>query len=616
MRNGTLAIICWIAVSTMLGIGFGFTSLGLTTATATVSLGIGFITGVLVIWLQPKVIQLDSPNRPWVTSTIIALVFLIFAVRAFGQVLFFAGDQIRVLSPNNLGDICLHLTHINYLASGPHFWPENPIFAYDKLRYPIGLNLFNAELKLIGIDPIAGIIAVGLLGSLLTLRSLFVFNGPFGVAVFLFNGGLAGFQFFHSLQIKDYQADLAWKSIPLAMFVTQRGLLYAVPAGLILLHHWRNRLFDRRPVDGIPFWTECVLYATMPIFHLHTFLFLSFLLFWWFIFGDPNWRGHLLRLVLVSLLPATFGVYVVTGFAKTGALGLKPGWMTGEHEAPWWFWFHNFGFFLPAAAALFVYLCIPGKPIQRDQKQSIRNFFFPAVAVFMACSFIKFAPWEWDNTKLFFWAYVVMMYCLWEAFFSKAHLLLRVPALILLFFSGFISVVGGLRSYPDGFTIGSVAQWKGVEEATKPFSPEAIIAAYPTYNHPALVDGHRLVLGFPGHLWSHGLAYRPYLDQLNSLMLGNSDWEETARNLGVDYLFWGPMEEKNYPESTREWEDTCPVIAEGPWGKIYDLRGKTKESGARNQEPGVHFSRRSQNLRNAPPLSSARTRNVFGFEIV
>jgi hypothetical protein len=572
IQNGTLAILCWIAISTMLGIGFGYTPFGLTPVTSTLSLGLGSVAGAATIRLR-KGLTINTPSKlPWVTGTLVSLVFLIFAGRAFSQVIFVRGDEIRVLSPNNIGDICLHLTHINYLASGPRFWPDNPIFAFEKLRYPIGLNLFNAELKLIGIDPIAGIIAVAFVGSLLTLRSLFLFSGPFGVAVFLFNGGLAGFQFFHSLQLKDFQDDLAWKSIPLAMFVTQRGLLYAVPVGLLLLHRWRTRLFAPHPEEAQPFWADGLLYATLPIFHLHTFLFLSFLLFWWFLFGDRKWRPYLLRLVLVSLIPATFGVYVVTGFSKTGALGLKPGWMTGEHEAPWWFWIHNFGFFLPAAAALLIFLCLPSKTIERNRIQSTRLFFFPAAMVFLACTFIKFAPWEWDNTKLFFWAYVVMMGCLWDLFLSRTNLFLRIPLLFGLFFSGFVSLVGGLRSNSEGFIIGSVREWEGVEEATKRLPPEAVVAAYPTYNHPVLVEGHRLVLGYPGHLWSHGLNYTHYLDELNSLMLGDSEWQKTAQNLGVDYLFWGPEEEKNYKDSTQEWKESCPLWAEGTWGKIYDLR--------------------------------------------
>ena len=100
----------------------------------------------------------------------------------------------------------------------------------------------------------------------------------------------------------------------------------------------------------------------MPLFHLHTFLFLSFLLSGVTLFGDPNWRGHFLRLILFSFIPATFFVYVVTGFAKTGAIGLAIGLDGRPKEAPWWFWLRNFGFFLPASLALLIYLFIPANP--------------------------------------------------------------------------------------------------------------------------------------------------------------------------------------------------------------------------------------------------------------
>ena len=459
--NCSLAVLCWIAISTLLGIFFGYSSLELTTSTSIVALLLGLVLAGTPLFLQRGGIRIDPPDRRQFVAFAMSIFFLVFAVREFGQVVFVAKDEIRVISPNNLGDICLHLTQINYLASGPHFWPENPIFAFDKLRYPIGLNVFNAELKLVGIEPKLGIILLGLIGSLITLRALFLFNGSFGVAAFLFNGGLAGFLFFQSFALKDYQADVAWKSIPLAMFVTQRGLLYAVPAGLLLLHHWRTTLLDRRREKGMPAWAEWLLYCTMPLFHLHTFLFLSFLLFWWFLFGDPNWRGHLLRLILLSLIPATFCVYVVTGFAKTGAIGWKPDWMAGPNEAPWWFWLQNFGLFLPASFALLVYLLIPAKPLARDAKQRIRLLFFPATVVFIICTVIKFAPWEWDNTKLFFWAYLVMMFCLWDAFLVKWHPLLRAPVLFGLFFSGFISLVGGICAQSR-----RVWDWPGKRMAT------------------------------------------------------------------------------------------------------------------------------------------------------
>jgi len=575
---------CWIASATVFGVLFSYSPWELTPATSTLALSAGLLVAVVPLLRRQARNPFQIAKPAAVIAVLLSVIFLAFAVREFSQVIFVVNDSIRVLSRNNLGDICLHLTHINYLGSNPRFWPDNPIFAFDKLHYPIGLNLFNAELAQVGIEPQAGIILVALFGSLLTLRALFLFNGSFGVAAFLFNGGLAGFLFFQSFALKDYQQDLAWKSIPLSMFITQRGLLYAVPAGLLLLHHWRTTLFQRQLNRGLPFWAEWLLYSTMPLFHLHTFLFISFLLLCWFLFGDPNWRSHLLGLALFSLVPATFWVYCVTGFSKAGAIAWKPGWMTDPHEAPWWFWLQNFGFFLAACVAFLIYLCLPTKSVDRDARQMLRLFFLPSAFVFLACSFVKFAPWEWDNTKLFFWAYLVLLFCLWEGVLKKCPLQARIPVFLGLFFSGFISLVGGTLADPDGFEIGRASQWRQVSDATRSFPPEAVFAIYPTYNHPLLVNGHRVVMGFPGHLWSHGLNYRSVESKLQSLMESDTGWQTIAKELGADYLFWGPLEQANYPDSDKEWEGTCKVVAQGPWGRIFDLRNLPTESHQANSQ--------------------------------
>ena len=147
----------------------------LTASTSIAALLLGLILAAVPLFLQRDGTRLGLPNRRQAIAIAISIFFLVFATREFSQVIFVANDQIRVASPNNLGDICLHLTQINYLASGPHFWPENPIFAFDKLRYPIGLNVFNAELKLVGIEPKLGIILIGLVGSLIDSQGTFPF---------------------------------------------------------------------------------------------------------------------------------------------------------------------------------------------------------------------------------------------------------------------------------------------------------------------------------------------------------------------------------------------------------------------------------------------------------
>jgi hypothetical protein len=594
----SLLFLTWIAMATSLGVGFEYSPYGLVPSTAALSLGLSFIVLLIAIFVSPGQL-LTRLEKIQASGILLAIIFLAFAIRAFSQVIFVDDGTVKVLSPNNLGDICLHLAHINFLATNPAYWPDNPIYAFDKLRYPIGIDIFNAELKLIGLGPNAGIVLVAFLGSLLTLRALFLFGGPFAVAAFLFNGGLAGFMFFESWpwRLEDYQADIAWKSVPLALFVTQRGLLYAIPAGLVLITHWRRTLDSQTDRAHLPFWGEWLLYCTMPLFHLHTFIFLSFLLLWWFLFGNPNWRGHLIRLVAFSLMPATFFVYCITGFGKTNALAWEPGWTAvaeaHEHwQRLWWFrqlpdglqvptvWLLNFGFVLPLTIALLIYLCFPrGIDVWRTRFR-MRQILLPAVAMFILCALVRFAPWDWDNTKLFFWAYMLMMVAIWEMFLSRWHPLIRLPVLFLLFFSGIVSLVGGLL--PDeenGYSIGNQTEWTQVDDALKGFSPEAVFAVYPTYNHPALVAGHRVVLGFPGHLWSHGLDYRSEEALLNKVMAAEPGWEQLCPKLKIDYLFWGRFEQEHYPTSAHSWE-SYPVAAQGDWGKVYDLRALKKETPA------------------------------------
>src|SRR5205085_3367771 len=103
--------------------------------------------------------------------------------------------------------------------------------------------------------------------------------------------------------LADFQSEQAWKSIPLALFVTQRGLLFALPAGLLLLASWRARFFHAaKDTWQLPRWGELLLYASLPIFHLHTFLFLSLLLAAWFVFFAST-RREIALLVGCAFVP-------------------------------------------------------------------------------------------------------------------------------------------------------------------------------------------------------------------------------------------------------------------------------------------------------------------------
>ena len=100
---------------------------------------------------------------------------------------------------------------------------------------------------------------------------------------------------------------------------------------------------------------------------------------------------------------------------------------------------------------------------------------------------------------------------------------------------------------------------------------EARIATFPTYNHPVLMQGRKVVLGYPGHLWTQGFNYSDEEKRLSLLMRGAPDWREQARHLGVRYLFWGREEKTAYRGGTHPWESEALAVANGTWGTIYDL---------------------------------------------
>ena len=122
-------------------------------------------------------------------------------MRSFCWLLYIDGSELKIQSPNNLGDLSLHITMIKNFASGVRLWPDNPIYAFSKLRYPAGIDLFNALLCLVHVDLMRGLVWTGLLGSLATFYAFFRWGGTFGVAGFLFNGGIAGFQIFEDAEV-------------------------------------------------------------------------------------------------------------------------------------------------------------------------------------------------------------------------------------------------------------------------------------------------------------------------------------------------------------------------------------------------------------------------------
>jgi hypothetical protein len=563
-----------------LAIAAGFIVGTITQPYAVLSLYLGFVIALRAL-LSTKEMNFEFKiNELSIWSKLTFLCLSLYCFRTFLWLIFKFGDDVRVLSPNNLGDMALHINFIEHIAKSPPFWLDNTYFVGDKIRYPLGIDLFNSLFVMNGVDLFKSLKWVGLICSMLAGFMLYVWGGTFTLAGFLFNGGLAGFKFFDGLVFYDYQKDLAWKSLPLAVLVTQRAMLYSLPVGLLLLSSWRQRyalsqnlISENKNNLTLPLWLEILFFSSMPIFHFHTFIFLSLLLGWFFVISSKI-RTHFIKLFMFSLPIAIFFVLLLTNnFKASSIIHFKFGWMQ-EKENFFFFWLNNFGIFLPL-----VFILV-GKLFYSRKEKSFKKpiapseiIVIPGFILLILFFNLMLAPWEWDNVKVILWAYILLLPYIWSEVVSKLNKIQISAICFVMFFSGFICLFGGFPE-PNGYRL---YQYSTVSELNTVLREKNInirdrFASFPTFNHPLLLIGRKVVIGYPGWLWTHGYKSQIKEEKLKKLMMGDENWLGYVKDLEVKYIFWGDMENREYKDSKKPWESQFTLIASGPWGKIFEAR--------------------------------------------
>ncbi len=518
------------------------------------------VLGLVVGGLAGRSIEEPARERPDHATLLAFAAFGVVSLCQFLGVCFESRGSFQTLLPNNYGDLPLHWTYVAFLARGAPFWPDNPIAAGERLRYPFGVDLVDALFVQLGIAIPVLFRIMGLVGAALAAHALFVWGRGFAVAAFLFSGGWAGLPLTASRALLDDPSSLAWKNLFLALFVPQRGFLFALPVGLFLLWGWRRRLLQRQP--GLPAWVEGLLWGALPLFHLHTFLFVTVVMALWAILGrrlDAAWRS-----LAWAFVPATWSVWQVTeGFRSASLVWWKPGWVMAGRD-PLVFLAANFGLWLPLVG---VALALALR--RRDRPATLA--LAPGLGLFVLLFFVMLAPWDWDNTKVMVWCFLLVLPPVFELAVRPLALSLRAALLVLLFLPGVVTVARASVPPRQPIVVADRLELESVCTAVRALGVGERVAAAPTFNHPVALCGQPLVAGYGGHLWSHGIARAPLEQRLGVLMSGGQEWSEVARALGARALFWGPREEQAFPTSSRPWEATQPLIASGPWGRLFRI---------------------------------------------
>lgn len=193
-----------------------------------------------------------------------------------------------------------------------------------------------------------------------------------------------------------------------------------------------------------------------------------------------------------------------------------------------------------------------------------------ASVAFVLPNMLRFAPWTWDNNKiLIYWfLFSAPFAALALAKMAKSSTRFRVAALLL-----FVSMT----------LAGALDIWRGVSAqsevrifdrdailfaaALRDLPPRTVVLSAPTYNSPLCLAGRVAVMGYPGHLSSHGLKYSDREAEVRAFLRGDEGSERVLDLYGVGAFIIGPQE-RDYMASQNPPLQIAPDEHWKKWQKV------------------------------------------------
>jgi hypothetical protein len=500
---------------------------------------------------------------------------------------------------NNFGDLPFHLSVITRFAYGNNFPPEDPTYAGVRFTYPFLSDFASAMFVQTGSDLresmfienfILAISFVGLLHrwALVMLRDrLAAIITPLLV---LLNGGFGWLLLFNKANSDDYgllgvfsnlppsftvipETTWRWGNAISALLIPQRGFLMGLPLAVIVFTQWwlaenpeppeetgvnkkelqrsRKAKVHAQELQSESSFLSNVAVRRMigaglfagllPLAHAHSFV-VVMAMGGCLALIQRRWRDWFVFFLVASLiaLPQLWWSTSHTAVNARSFFAIEIGWDRGK-DNPIWFWFKNTGLFIPL---IFVALLFRSKDYLISKR--LLFFYLPFTLCFIVPNFLKMAPWIWDNIKVLFYWWVasapivaLLLSRLW-----KDNVIRRTAAIVLfasLTLAGALDVAGiALRSVKYG--IFDMAGVRFAELVKLKTPPRALIVHAAVHNEPVFLTGRKSLMGYPGHIWTHGLEFAQREGDIKRIYSGAPSADQLLKDYDIDYAVVGPLE--------------------------------------------------------------------------
>ena len=532
-----------------------------------------------------------------------ALFYVAVAVilwRVFDRAMIESSEGLATGVLNNFGDLPFHISVITSFAFGNNFPPEDPTYAGVHFTYPFLTDFVSAIFVRCGASLrqsmfLENFVLAFCFVALVHRWALVLLKDRLAAIVtpllVLLNGGFGWMLLWTEMKRSDTGLLGALKALPPSvtvipdttwrwgnavstLLVPQRGMLLGLTLAVIVFTQWwlsegkreegkrvggkgkkaqKNNVpvASSSPVSRFPFrpFTPSqrrmiaagLVAGTLPLVHAHSFMVVmvvaACLALW-----QQRWREWISFFCFAALL-ALPQVWWSTHNSAVDAktfFAWQFGWDRGT-ENPVWFWLKNTGIFIPLIVGAILWR---GKGYLISRRLLI--YYLPFTLCFIVPNLIKLAPWVWDNIKvLYYWwlasapLVALLLARLWQQRGVKRLIALTLFVLVVL--AGSLDVAAILtRSTKFGvFDPQGIAFAEIIKQQT---APRSLIVHAPVHNHPAFLAGRRSLLGYPGHIWTHGLEYTPRENEIKRIYAGSPDAEALLKKYHASYVVVGPLE--------------------------------------------------------------------------
>ncbi len=483
-----------------------------------------------------------------------------------GKLLIERTDGIYTGIINAYGDIGWHGAIISGLGQQGTLPLENPIFAGEALTYPFLANLISTTMVVIGSSLAASVNvpAILLIPCILVLIYLLVKEyskskvaGAIACILFLFGGATFGWiqlfsdiqkstvpllEFLSMLPAEDYSGvgtstkGFHFLNPVTSLLLPQRAMLFGIPLvlSILLLIHPKN---IERKYAAI---TAGVLAGMLPLFHAHACIALAAAVLAIIVIHPVKKTWILFFTPALALGVPEILFYVQNGAESGSFFRFGPFWMA-EGRNQILYWIQNTGIYIPLSiAGLFL------KAPKEAKALALAGTF-----LFILADTFLFAPWAWDNFKLFvFWFIFILPIVSWffaEGLKKHSPTIGKIFVIILIFthtFAGILDVyklaMPTARTWQEWDSNGI----KIAQAIQKIVPPSAPVLTAPAHNSPAILAGRTIFLGYPAHIWSHGGLPWEREKAIKNYFAGNGI---TIDGIEPRYILVGPQERSLTP---------------------------------------------------------------------